>query len=67
MNFIIKSRRINYLHTILGNSDLELTRKIYKAQKQDPINGDWITLVKEDLKLVNIHLNDKEISEAKKS
>ena len=67
LNSILKSRRINYLHTILGRSDLELTRKIYNAQKQDPIKGDWVTLVKEDLKLVNIHLSDKEISETKKS
>ena len=34
--------------------------------KKDPIKGDRVTLVKEDLKLVNIHLSDKEISETKK-
>ena len=47
-------------------SDQELTKKIYHAQKRDPIKGDWVTIVKEDLNTVNINMDEEEISKTKK-
>ena len=34
IRFIISSRRLNYLQTILKRGDSELTKKIYQAQKK---------------------------------
>ena len=48
-------------------SDSELTKRIYNAQKRDPIKGDWVTLVQEDLKTMKIYLNEEEINKTKKS
>ena len=67
IEFILKSRRINYLHTLLSRSDSELTKKIYHAQKCNPIKGDWVTIVMEDLETVNINLDEDEIGKTKKS
>ena len=67
LDFILKSRRINYLHTILNRNDTELTKKIYNAQKLDPVKGDWVTLVKEDLETIEIHLSEEEIVKTKKT
>ena len=33
IDFILTSRRLNYLHTILSRGDNELTKKIYFAQQ----------------------------------
>ena len=32
--------------------------KVYQAQKLAPVKGDWVTIVKEDLNMVKIGLNE---------
>ena len=39
---IITSRRCLYFYTILQMDNEELTRKIYNAQRNNPLKGDWI-------------------------
>jgi hypothetical protein len=66
LRFILASRRILYLHTILSRDDEELTKKIYQAQKADPMEGDFSELVAEDIKMLDINKTDDEIREMNK-
>ena len=43
LDFVLTSRRLKFLHTVLSRSDNELTKKIYIAQKTDPIKGTGCT------------------------
>ena len=40
--------------------------KILKAQKEDPVNGDWTELVKEDLKLIGESFDENKIKNMNK-
>ena len=44
VRFIISSRRLNYLQTILKRGDSELTKKIYQAQKKIPLKVTLVSL-----------------------
>ena len=48
VDFVLTSRRPNYLHTVLSQSDSEMTKRIYLAQKSDPVKGDRVHHIKED-------------------
>ena len=61
MRFIISSRRINYLKTILDREDNELIKRIYNEQKDNPTKGDWIELVKEDYTMIEEEINEEDI------
>ena len=67
IDIILKSRRINYLHTILNRERDELTHKIYLAQLNDPIKGDWAGMVEEDMKDIKLSLCPKETCTMKKA
>ena len=47
--YVITSRRLNYLKHIHMQSDHELIKRVYQAQRDDPKRGDWWELVKSDL------------------
>ena len=49
------------LQTILKRDNEELTKKIYNAQKANPIKGDWILMVKKDFKEIGLIFNEEEI------
>ena len=66
IDFILASRRINFLHNILTRPSHELTRRIYEEQKANPVKGDWCTIVERDLEMVGITLNENEISSKSK-
>ena len=66
IEFILASRRINFLHNILIKENTELTKRVYEAQVKNPCKGDWSMLVKEDMVKVGITLTDTEISEMSK-
>jgi hypothetical protein len=57
---VISVRRLMYLHTILRRHENEITNRIYQAMKEEPIKGDWIELVKEDLESIDMSIEDKE-------
>ena len=67
VDFVLASRRLNFLHTVLSRSDNEMTKRIYIAQKNYPIKGDWVNQVEEDLVKMGIKMDDLEISLMKKS
>lgn len=60
---VITARRLLHLQTILKRSTKEIIRKVYEAQKSSPIKGDWINLVREDMKQIGIDISDKAIEE----
>ena len=66
LRFIIASRRILYLHTLLTRQDTELTKKTYLAQKADPTKGDFCLLVEEDKKLIEMAETDDDIKKMTK-
>ena len=61
VKYILKGRRLCYLHTILKRDEEELVREVYNAQKSDPTEGDFCRLVEEDKVKVNLNMTDSEI------
>ena len=52
LKFIIASRRMNYLQTLLKREDEELTKRVLIAQFDDPSDGDFAKLVRDDFEMV---------------
>ena len=52
IRFIMSSRRILYLQTILHRSSEELTKRVYEAQKTNTVKGDFFELVLKDMDIV---------------
>ena len=57
MRYILSSRRINYLQTILKRDEEELTRRVFEAQLVKPCSGDFAELVKKDLESIGMPFN----------
>ena len=49
LKFVIKTRRITYLHHLLTRDKDEMLYKVFEAQLENPIKNDWITQVEDDL------------------
>jgi hypothetical protein len=58
LSFIISSRRLNYLHTIVTREDEELTKRVYLAQKSNPSPGDFVKLIENDFKTIGEEMNE---------
>ena len=61
IRFIIKSRRIMFLHYILSEEDDSLMLKFFKAQLENPSLGDWSEQVKDDLDEIGMKISMEEI------
>ena len=57
IRFIIASRRMMYLQTILKRPDNELIKRIFKAQAEEPCQGDFVKLIETDFATINENLN----------
>ena len=66
IKYCIKKRRLMYLHHILNRSDDELIKRFYLAQKSNPSKNDWTETVKNDLKELNIDMQEEKIQKMKK-
>ena len=55
IRYLISCRRLIH-HQVLLRETSELTQRIYNAQKDDPINGDFAHLIYKDYSLVNCKL-----------
>ena len=53
IRFIIASRRLNYLQNILKRDEKEVLLKVYRAQKENPLPGDFVKLVENDFEVIN--------------
>ena len=54
IKWVIAQRRINFLKHIISRNENELLRKIYSAQKEKPSQGDFASLVANDLKMFGL-------------
>ena len=63
VEYVIKSRRINYLHTILRRDKKELIARVYNVQKENPSKGDWSSIIKNDMETIGLKMSENEIAE----
>ena len=66
IKFILKMRRLMYLHHILSRPQEELIRKFYEAQKCKMSKGDWAKTAEENLKELKMKMTDEKISQISK-
>ena len=66
IRYIVSSRRLMYLHSILQKSPEEMVRKVYDAQKANTSPGDFCELVCEDKEMIGLELSDRDIRSMKK-
>ena len=67
IRFILASRRILYLQHILKKPNNEVVKKVYLAQKNKSVPGDFYRLVQNDIKNLNISLNEEQMCNMSKS
>ena len=51
-----------YLQQIVKRPEEELISRFYKAQKLNPVKGDWIKMINEDKEHLKISLSDDQIA-----
>ena len=61
IRFTLAARRIMYLQTILKRENIELTRRILRAQQADPREGDFCLLVENDKKMIQLNKSEEDI------
>ena len=61
IQFILMSRRLNFLHYILNQPTDSLLRNVFDAQVNNPIGGDWVTQVEMDIKDLQLSLSFDQI------
>ena len=57
IRYIIKKRRIMFLHYILHQAKESLLHRFFSAQKANPSRGDWCLTVEEDLRELDLNLS----------
>ena len=60
-------KRLMYLWKLLHVDKSELIFRIYRSQKNAPNAGDWVKLVDNDKKVLNLDMSDEEIEEISKN
>ena len=66
IRYIIKKRRINYLHHLITRDSSELINKVYLAQRRKSGKNDWVTTVDKDTNEIQLNLSLKAIKSMKK-
>ena len=49
IRFILKRKRLIFLHHILNCDDNRLISQVFWAQERNPVKNDWVTTAKENL------------------
>ena len=62
LQHILSIRRLGYFQTILKRDEKEVTKRIYRAQKKNPIPGDWVLLIEQDMIKYEIQLDEDQIT-----
>jgi hypothetical protein len=62
IEFIIASRRVNYLHNIVSRDRGELVKRVYTEQKTNPSKGDWCHMVQSDMAMIGLNMSETQIS-----
>ena len=58
LQFLIKSRILNYFKNIIDKTENELVKTIYETQKKNPLKGDWAELLQMDIKTIYEEINE---------
>ena len=66
VRFILMSRRINFLWYLINDKEGSLLKRFFEAQCDQPIRGDWVSTVKQDLAELEISLSFEEIERISK-
>ena len=61
VRYVVSSRRMNYLRTLIMRDDEELTKRILREQQVHPTPGDFLELVKDDFKMCKMLYNEEQI------
>ena len=62
IRYIMMSRRVMYLQSILIRGDNDLVRQYLMAQRNHPTKGDFTVMVMDDMKRLGLFLQDTEIT-----
>ena len=66
VEYIIKQKRLNYLHNLIQMEDKFTAKKVFLLQCQSPLMGDWVKYVHEDMSELQLNYNFDEISKLSK-
>ena len=66
VRFTLMSRRINYLWYLMHDKEGSLLKTFFEAQCEEPVKGDWVSTVKQDLADLNIKMSFEEITNISK-
>ena len=58
---IIRKRRLSFLHYILRQRKGSIIYQVFEAQKRCPTSKDWVTMINDDLKILNMNLKFEDI------
>ena len=67
LRFVIIGRRLLFYWNILNKGKNELVKQVLLTQQISPVRNDWCSTVNEDLRSLNIHINQNNIAEMKKT
>ena len=67
IRYVVASRRILFLQTILKREENEMIKRVYKAQKAQPSPGDFVNLVNEDSELIGLDMTESEMTNISES
>ena len=67
IEFLIKQKRLNFLHYILNEDISSITHQVYVALKEDNRKGDFVHLTNCDRRDLEIDLSDTEIKDMSKN
>ena len=62
IRFLFSRRRLMYHQVILQREDNELTKRVYSAQKADPVKGDFVKLLEKDFEMISEEQDDEKIT-----
>jgi hypothetical protein len=60
LRYTIMIRRMLYFQTIVTRSEMELIRRVYNAQRDNPVKGDWVNILKEDFRYISEEVNEED-------
>ncbi len=63
----MKVKRIMFLHHIVTPQDDALIKRAFRAQVSQPVKGDWVIVVKEDMEYIGLgHLTFDDVARLSK-
>jgi hypothetical protein len=67
LKYDVMRKRLMYLWKVLHVDKSELIFRIYRSQKNAPNAGDWVKLVENDKKVLDLDISDEEIEKISKN